>query len=1145
MNRKRSILLFSLCGLLFFQQVAYGDDLQQSLNLDYFRTPEAAAFKKYGEEVVNEYTGTANISVPLYTIKCRDIEIPLVLQYEASGIKVEQEASWVGLGWNLMVGGCINYVSAGGTDIYGERNVSDNIWTEYLTSEFGPWTYGSATNGGSYDMSEMFNPSSMHRTQTRYYTYNPNETSNWMNQIPYNKSFVPAYVDQFATGGGMREYIDYGFGERDFYCVNVLGKSFKFFVDPFTLKIFNIGQAGEEFKVQPEPALATRGIGTRRDIQKWFITDSDGFIYCFEVRDRLADTNHPVYYTSCWYLSEITTPLGEVIEFSYIEHVQSGRATRVESNSLAIAHMGGGSCCANTNAGGYSSYPKQATVTSHYLNEIKTSNQTVKFITTASNQCSGRRLDAIKVKLNDTNSTEIKRIEFTYGTFGYSNVGGNYAPASNSLAEYRLKLNSVKEIALSETLTTQFSYNSLNLPSKRSCAQDYWGYYNGQDNNVSGRGNTLVPSPQTFMSLNCHSILGDYTIQGADRYSRANYMQAAMLNRVDYPTGGYTIYEYEPNSIVTGDISLTEEYRQGQFDLSIQSRFSCSNSPYGNVVDQSEQSKFFSLSQGITCDLVLKCNGPAQMDGADMRIEIYKWNNQTYGLWRSFPVHFVADPQETTFIQSLTLDAANYHLLIIPPSVSGQLSFSVSCYLNGWYNNTLSQGRYPMTCGGLRIKKISNYESNGSMINYTTYDYNNNGITSGKLLDKIETIDYSQCFNYNPIGGLPGTHTVAMYTFTPGHSRMPAFFTTCNPGIVGYSKVTKRKYNSNNNLEKTVITSYINNEPTNMKIDYYDYFENGLISSQEVYDSSGSLANRIANTYTRDRIHYATNIITQNKWLNTGGSNGDGTVDVCRYPYILSRVDLSRTTNTEYSPGGGTIVNTKEYQYDTDNHQVSLIDESTSVSGQKQRTRIDYTTARLDNVSQSMITGKHILNAVVRQRKFLLNGTNELPMETTRTNYALFNNSYYLPASVSHSVGSASLESRMQYAYDSKNNVNYVAKDGVTNIVYLWSYKGMYPIAKIEGMTYNGVLSLLGSSYISGLSSKLEPEASDYNRIRTTLNLDGVLVTTYTYKPLVGVTSETLPNGITTYYEYDGFGRLKTVKDTNHNAVSNYKYHYK
>ena len=82
--------------LLFFlgiSQVAFCDNVQEALNLDYFRTPEASAFKKYGEESVNEYTGTADISVPLYSIKCKDIEIPLVLRYDASGIKVEQEAS--------------------------------------------------------------------------------------------------------------------------------------------------------------------------------------------------------------------------------------------------------------------------------------------------------------------------------------------------------------------------------------------------------------------------------------------------------------------------------------------------------------------------------------------------------------------------------------------------------------------------------------------------------------------------------------------------------------------------------------------------------------------------------------------------------------------------------------------------------------------------------------------------------------------------------------------------------------------------------------------------------------------------------------------------------------------------------------------
>ena len=85
-NVKQSVVLLFL---LMIPQIAFCDDLQNAINRDYFRTPEASAFKKYGEESVNEYTGTADIPVPLYTIKCKDVEIPLVLRYDASGIKVE------------------------------------------------------------------------------------------------------------------------------------------------------------------------------------------------------------------------------------------------------------------------------------------------------------------------------------------------------------------------------------------------------------------------------------------------------------------------------------------------------------------------------------------------------------------------------------------------------------------------------------------------------------------------------------------------------------------------------------------------------------------------------------------------------------------------------------------------------------------------------------------------------------------------------------------------------------------------------------------------------------------------------------------------------------------------------------------------
>lgn len=51
-------------------------------------------------------------------------------------------------------------------------------------------------------------------------------------------------------------------------------------------------------------------------------------------------------------------------------------------------------------------------------------------------------------------------------------------------------------------------------------------------------------------------------------------------------------------------------------------------------------------------------------------------------------------------------------------------------------------------------------------------------------------------------------------------------------------------------------------------------------------------------------------------------------------------------------------------------------------------------------------------------------------------------------------------------------------------------------------------------------------------------------MTTYTYSPLIGVTSSTDAKNQTTYYEYDGLGRLQNIKDQNGNIVKNYDYHY-
>jgi len=53
------------------------------------------------------------------SISDRDISVDVSLSYHATGIKVDEEASWVGLGWVLNAGGIITRQVRGNRDGYG------------------------------------------------------------------------------------------------------------------------------------------------------------------------------------------------------------------------------------------------------------------------------------------------------------------------------------------------------------------------------------------------------------------------------------------------------------------------------------------------------------------------------------------------------------------------------------------------------------------------------------------------------------------------------------------------------------------------------------------------------------------------------------------------------------------------------------------------------------------------------------------------------------------------------------------------------------------------------------------------------------------------------------------------------------------
>ena len=65
------------------------------------KSPEAAAFDRVPDIPVSSYTGALSLTIPIYTVTCGDIVLPISLDYQGTAIPVRQEATWVGLNWLL------------------------------------------------------------------------------------------------------------------------------------------------------------------------------------------------------------------------------------------------------------------------------------------------------------------------------------------------------------------------------------------------------------------------------------------------------------------------------------------------------------------------------------------------------------------------------------------------------------------------------------------------------------------------------------------------------------------------------------------------------------------------------------------------------------------------------------------------------------------------------------------------------------------------------------------------------------------------------------------------------------------------------------------------------------------------------------
>ena len=94
---------FRLIFLIFLPIFCFSRDMPKIIQ----PTPEVANLSRYANVPVSLYTVKPQIEFPLYTLKCGNLELPISLSYHASGLKVDEEPSWAGLGWVLNAGGFI------------------------------------------------------------------------------------------------------------------------------------------------------------------------------------------------------------------------------------------------------------------------------------------------------------------------------------------------------------------------------------------------------------------------------------------------------------------------------------------------------------------------------------------------------------------------------------------------------------------------------------------------------------------------------------------------------------------------------------------------------------------------------------------------------------------------------------------------------------------------------------------------------------------------------------------------------------------------------------------------------------------------------------------------------------------------------
>lgn len=1084
-------LLFVVCC-----NVQFSFSQENSLSIDKLLpdfnhlTPEAASLEKYGTIAMTEYTGTPNIRIPLLEVKSGDVSYPIELYYDASGIKVEQNATFVGLGWNLSCGGYIKHIVCGHDDFQQTPNSPQS----YFESNF--------------------------QVYSAYSPFYAHYIAN-MGVVVSGSS-----IDIGLPPGNEKQYLMYsdlvrGFYTPDVFQGNFCGNSVSFYIDRERNVAIPLDENTSKYKI------------VISDFQNHYpanitLTDEHGVTYEFEAFKE--DSNKDSYFLTHIYGLDGKNGKSH-IELQYVQHFMNyskgmgGVKTFYSEAKLdeksnypndigdqMMSLMGENKTYVNTTNDPSGSFYKV------YPSKIITCRDSVSFSIADRMDLDGAKSIAGIVRKSTVRGNVLDRISFSYDYFKESSP--HYGTSGK-----RLKLTGVKV----NSKIYELAYENSELPSPRSLSQDYWGYFNGIDN-----GRTLCGSPR--YSLQGELVKPVSYLGNANRYASEKYSKVGVLTKLTYPTGGYSCFEYEPNR-------FDDEYyypdAADRFGVSVVG-YSANAYGTGGI---NHQKKEITVTETTEYSFCVSLYTP---DLKRYTAKAYLKNEDTGKVIESYSTSdtSIGSPFEIT--KRLILAPGKYSLEVEVPECKGSSIPVAECSLSYQIvkaSDTAGREKGGMSLGaGLRIKNIKNYDSTNELLGETRYEYQN-----GKLLIPTQRLE-KHFVDYSYIGVNDYVEKSVNVAFDYASSE-PSYSYICslsNPAMIGYSKVTKYDLDASGMLLKKTLTEYYNqgyslDNGINARVNNAFFYNpkgylNGKIKSETVFSTDGMPLRKLEYSYDKKELGYAlfpkcvpTHLPSQ--YLTVGKFD----LAILRKP--IEWCYLTETKETNYEQGNVKFAKDINYSYNQQNMQISL-EKITDEYGKQTAATYYWYPCDDKSAGSALLVDKHCMSKITGQ-EFYRNGTftGGGRYDFTQSNGLPVINKCYSIIPNRTLVTEAIVD-----AYDEHGNIlQYEGKDGVP-VTLLWSYNYQCPVMKIVGVTYAEMKGL--SSYVASLGGRNYLSKSMLLSIYEAARNKGCQTTAYVYDERLNISSVINPNGYETSYSYDSEGRLESVRD-HIGVLHGYSYNFK